>query len=62
MIVAAWNRLRQKGQLSQNELLNDLNVKRSAFVFALLAQFPDVHMLTTRPTVLQFIRPTSAGS
>jgi hypothetical protein len=55
MIVAAWNHLRQKGELSQNELLNDLNVKRSAFVCALLAQFPDVIVRSTRPTVLQLI-------
>ena len=55
MIVAAWNHLRQKGELSQNELLNDLNVKRSAFVCALLAQFPDVVVRSTRPTVLQLI-------
>ncbi len=40
MIVVAWHHLRQKGELSQNELLNDLNVKRSAFVCALSAQFP----------------------
>ena len=55
MIVAAWHHLRQKGELSQNELLNDLNVKRSAFVCALLAQFPDVVVRSTRPTVLELI-------
>jgi hypothetical protein len=40
--------------LSQNELLNDLNVKRSAFVCALLAQFPDVVVESLQPTVLKF--------
>jgi hypothetical protein len=55
MIVAAWNRLRQKGELSQDELLNDLNVKRSAFVCALLSQFPDVVVRSTRPTVLELL-------
>jgi hypothetical protein len=55
MIVAAWNRLRHKGELSQIELLNDLNVKRSAFVCALLAQFPDVVVRSSRPTVLELI-------
>lgn len=55
MIVAAWNYLQQKGELSQNELLNDLNVKRSAFVCALLAQFPDVIVRSTRPTVLELL-------
>jgi transcriptional regulator with XRE-family HTH domain len=42
MIAAAWNRLVQRGRLSQQELLEELNVKRSAFVCALLAHFPDV--------------------
>jgi hypothetical protein len=55
MIVVAWNHLQKKGELSQNELLNDLNVKRSAFVCALLAQFPDVVVRSTRPTVLELI-------
>ena len=55
MIVAAWDRLRRRGELSQNELLNELNVKRSAFVCALLAQFPDVVVRSTRPTVLELI-------
>jgi hypothetical protein len=58
MIVAAWKRLKQKGELSQNELLNELNVKRSAFVVALLAQFPDVVVRSTRPTVLEFVPGT----
>jgi hypothetical protein len=55
MIVAAWNRLRQKGELSQDELLNDLNVKRSACVCALLSQFPDAVVRSTRPTVLELL-------
>jgi hypothetical protein len=53
MIAAAWNRLRDKGELSQQELLNELNVKRSAFVCALVAKLPNVHIRSTRPTVLQ---------
>jgi hypothetical protein len=53
MIAAAWDRLRDKGELSQQELLNELNVKRSAFVCALVAKFPDVHIRSTRPTVLE---------
>jgi len=55
MIVVAWNHLLQKGELSHVELLNDLNVKRSAFVCALLAQFPDVVVRSTRPTVLELV-------
>jgi hypothetical protein len=55
MIVAAWEHLRRNGELSQNELLNELNVKRSAFVCALLVRFPDVVVRSTRPTVLELI-------
>jgi hypothetical protein len=53
MIAAAWDRLRDKGELSQQELLNELNVKRSAFVCALIAKFPGVKIRSTRPTVLE---------
>lgn len=53
MIAAAWDRLCDKGELSQQELLNELNVKRSAFVCALVAKFPDVRIRSTRPTVLE---------
>jgi len=56
MIAAAWDRLCDKGELSQQELLNELNVKRSAFVFALVAKFPEVHIRSTRPTVLELGR------
>ena len=55
MIVAAWDHLRQNGELTHHELLNELNVKRSAFVCALLAQFPDVVVRSTRPIVLELI-------
>lgn len=56
MIVSAWNHLCENGSLSQSELLNDLNVKRSAFVCALLAQFPEVSVVQTRPTILELRR------
>jgi hypothetical protein len=55
MIVAAWEHLRQNGELTHQELLNELNVKRSAFVCALLARFPDVVVRSTRPIVLELI-------
>ncbi len=55
VIAVAWDRLCMNGTLSQVELLNDLNVKRSAFVCALLAQFPDVVVRQNRPTVLERI-------
>ena len=55
MIVAAWEHLRRNGELTHHELLHELNVKRSAFVCALLAQFPDVVVRSTRPLVLELI-------
>lgn len=55
MIATAWDHLRRTGKLSQVTLLNDLNVKRSAFVCALLALFPDVVVESSRPVVLQLI-------
>jgi hypothetical protein len=55
MIVAAWEHLRHNGELTHHELLHELNVKRSAFVCALLAQFPDVVVRSTRPIVLELI-------
>lgn len=58
MIVAAWDRLKARGELSHDELLNELNVKRSAFVMALLAQFPDVFVRSTYPTVIAITRTT----
>jgi hypothetical protein len=53
MIAVAWGRLCDKGELSQQELLNELNVKRSAFVCALVAKFPEVRIRSTSPTVLE---------
>lgn len=44
MVNAAWQHLSKHGRLSQSELLDDLNVKRSAFVCALLAHFPGVEV------------------
>jgi hypothetical protein len=44
MVSAAWQHLAERGYLSQSELLDDLNVKRSAFVCALLAHFPGVEV------------------
>ena len=55
MIVAAWEHLRERGELTHRELLNELNVKRSAFVCALLAQFPGVVVRSTRPIVLELV-------
>lgn len=53
MFITAWDQLCKHWSLSQVELLHDLNVKRSAFVCALLAQFRDLVVLHHRPTVLE---------
>lgn len=55
MIVVAWERLCKNGTLSHIELLHDMKVMRSAFVCALLAQFPDVVVVQDRPAVLERI-------
>lgn len=55
MIVRAWEHLRRTGELSQPYLLNELNVKRSAFVCALLALFTDVVVRSHRPVVLELL-------
>lgn len=53
MIVKAWEHLCRYGRLSNQELLNGLNVKRSAFVSALLSRFPEVEVESSRPIVLR---------
>ena len=55
MIVTAWQHLQEAGNLSHAELLEELNVKRSAFVIALLAQFPEVTVRSTEPIVIELI-------
>lgn len=55
MIAVAWDWLCKRGTLGQVELLNDLNVKRSAFVCALLARFSDVAVWQNRPPILERI-------
>lgn len=55
MIVVAWEQLCKNRTLSHIELLHDMKVMRSAFVCALLAQFPDVVVVQDRPAVLERI-------
>ena len=55
MIMTAWQQLQKAGVLSNTELLDDLNVKRSSFVIALLAQFPDVVVRSIEPIVVELI-------
>lgn len=47
--------LQKKAVLTRAELLDDLNVKRSAFVVALLAQFTDAAVRSTHPIVIELI-------
>ena len=51
MIISGWNLLRQKRTLSQGELVK--TVKRSAFVFALLARFAGVVVHRDPSTILE---------
>jgi hypothetical protein len=60
MITIAWEHLRRHGRLSSRELLNDLNVKRSAFVCALLSHLPEVEVESSKPIVLR-LRVTVDG-
>ena len=59
MIRVAWRHLVKNGHLTNDELLNsrDLNVKRSSFVCALLARFPDVEVVSQRPIELRLLSP-----
>jgi hypothetical protein len=52
MLNHAWRRLVQDGTLTNSFLVNDLKVKRSSAVCALLARFPDVEVSATRPITL----------
>lgn len=52
MINTAWRHLRKVGRLSHDQLLKELNVKRSAFVCALMARFDDVDVESDKPIVL----------
>jgi hypothetical protein len=55
MLATAWQHLTKTGVLSSTELLEVLNVKRSAFVIALLAEFADVVVRSTRPIVIELV-------
>lgn len=64
MIATAWEHLRLHGRLSNRELLNNLNVKRSAFVCALPSHFAEVEIESLRPIVLRLEaaeQPTEDG-
>jgi len=52
MLQAGWDELSRAGRLSQTDLLERLNVKRSAAVMAILARLPGVRIASANPTVL----------
>lgn len=56
MIQAGWDRLRHQGSLTNRELLatDDLNVKRSSAVCALLARLPGVRVVSNDPIELGY--------
>jgi hypothetical protein len=60
MIEVAWAHLRATGKLEHTYLqaTEGLNVKRSAFVMALLAQFPGV-TVTLGPSCLHYRAPVA---
>lgn len=59
MFEVAWQRLTARGLLTNAELLssNDLGVKRSSLVSAVLARLPGVEVVSTRPIVLAYKPP-----
>lgn len=56
MVNVAWEHLRRTGRLDQDHLVSSdgLNVKRSAFVMALLAHFPGVEVVALPKASLRF--------
>jgi hypothetical protein len=60
MIQSAWDYLQARGVLTNRFLLSTdgLNVKRSSFVCARLAQLPEVSVESTRPIKLR-LRPAT---
>jgi len=56
MIEATWDYLVRTGRVTQKYLVSaeGLNVKRSAFVAALVSRFDGVRVVATRPTELEY--------
>lgn len=57
MFEAAWQRLTTRRRITNRELLatDDLNVKRSSLVCAVLANLPGVKVTGTRPITLTYM-------
>lgn len=60
MIVVAWDHLRQHGNLTQKQLVNELNVKRSAFIRALLSRLPNVEFDAVPRVSLRLVETVAA--
>jgi hypothetical protein len=52
MVQVAWDHLLRHGQLTNKQLLNDLKVKRSSAVCAILSELPEVQVFATNPITL----------
>lgn len=52
MIERGWRHLITVGEMTNTELLNEVDVKRSSFVCALLAEFPEVQVTSLEPITL----------
>ena len=52
MFELAWDYLRAHGELANTYLLNELNVKRSSAVCAILGRLPCVKVVSSQPIVL----------
>lgn len=53
MVVRAWKQLLLHGSLSRESLTEGLGVKRSSFVCALLARFPEIEVANRKPIQLR---------
>lgn len=56
MIETAWDHLSRHGGLTQSQLVDELNVKRSAFICALLSRLPDVEYESAPRVALRLVR------
>ena len=58
MLQTAWDHLELHGTITNSFVLNELNVKRSSAVCALLARLPNVRVTSSRgPIELELARP-----
>ena len=56
MFAVAWDHLQRHGSLTNTTLLEDLTVRRSSAVCAVLAQMPEAEVKSTRPIELTVLR------